>query len=127
MTSKRANYRMNKHSTKPPIAIHYKKKPMNMASILALSMIWMNNCSHSLAWSPPRMLPSKSSTHQLTHQHTHHSPLMSSTTALLSSVQEDITVHVDDEKLLQELTVPELKERLRSNGQKVCSCDVCII
>jgi len=45
---------------------------------------------------------------------------MSSTTA-----QEDITVDVDEEKLLQELTVPELKERLRSNGQKVCSCDVC--
>ena len=97
---------------------------MNMASILALSMIWMNNCSHSLAWSPPRMPSAKSSTQYLTHQHTfisHHSPLMSSTTA-----QEDITVDVD-EKLLQELTVPELKERLRSNGQKVCSCDVCIL
>ena len=106
---------------------------LTMASILALSMIWMNNCSHSLAWSPPPRIPSaKSSTH-LTHQHTcithHHLPLMSPTTALLSSsIQEDITVDID-EKLLQELTVPELKERLRSNGQKVCShvCVVCII
>ena len=108
------------------IAIQYKKKLMNMASILALSMIWLNNCcSHSLAWSPPPRMPSaKSSTHQLAHQHTfisHHSPLMSSTTALLSSLQGDITVDVDGEKLLQELTIPELKERLRSNGQKVCS------
>lgn len=96
---------------------------MNMASILALSMIWMNNCSHSLAWSPPRMPSAKSST-LLTHQHTfisHHS----SPTVLLSSVQEDITVDID-EKLLQELTVPELKERLRSNGQTVCSYYVCI-
>ena len=101
---------------------------MNMASILALSMIWMNNCSHSLAWSPPRMPSAKSSTQYLTHQHTfisHHSPLMSSTTAILSTFQEDITVDLDG-KSLQDLTVPELKERLRSNGQKVCSCDVCI-
>ena len=45
-------------------------------------------------------------------------------TALLSSsIQEDITVDID-EKLLQELTVPELKERLRSNGQKVYSYNV---
>ena len=112
---------------KPTLAIQYKKKLMIMASILALSMIWMSNCcSHSLAWSPPRMPYAKSSTH-LTHQHTcitHHSPMSSPTVLLSSSVQEDITVDVDA-KLLQELTIPELKERLRSNGQKVCSCDVC--
>ena len=102
---------------------------LTMASILALSMIWMNNCSHSLAWSPPPRIPSaKSSTHLTTHQHTcitHHSPMMSSTTTALlsSSIQEDITVDID-EKLLQELTVPELKERLRSNGQKVYSYNV---
>jgi len=102
-----------------------------MASILALSMIWMNNCSHSLAWSPPRMPSAKSSTHQLTHQHTcisHHSSLIKpTTTALLSSIQEDITVNLNEEKLLQELTIPELKERLRSNGQKVCAYYVCMM
>ena len=47
-------------------------------------------------------------------------PLSTSTSTLLASNLETATVVVDSEESLDLLTVPELKERLRLAGQKVC-------
>ena len=110
-----------------------------MASLLALSILWMSYQPYSLAWSPvppvavrtvatrasskcinrrrlqthhPSSLPSTSCTH-----HNHNVPTLS---LALSNLETDITLLQESEDELQQLTVPELKEKLRSNGQKVC-------
>ena len=42
------------------------------------------------------------------------------TSLALSNLETDVTQLLESEDELQQLTVPELKEKLRSNGQKVC-------
>lgn len=111
-----------------------------MASLLALSILWMNFYqSYSLAWSPVpppvavRMVARASSKYILfnsrrlqTHHH-HYLPSTSCThhyvptlSLALSNLETDVTQLLESEDELQQLTVPELKEKLRSNGQKVC-------
>lgn len=78
-----------------------------MATLLALSLMWMSSPPSS-AWmmtpvSVPRTTRAKSCRNQ---------PHLLLSAALLTSESK--------EESLDHLTVPELKERLRSVGQKVC-------
>ena len=112
-----------------------------MASLLALSILWMSYQPYSLAWSPVapvalRTVATRASSKCIfnnrrrlqTHHHyylpstscTHHDHNVPTLSLALSNLETDVTLLQESEDELQQLTVPELKEKLRSNGQKVC-------
>ena len=98
-----------------------------MASVLALSMLWIlpSSIPPVLAWMPPSVVgfvPSATTKAKMwRHQH----QLQPWATTCTSPSHLPMSTVTQNEESLEQMTVPELKERLRSVGQKVLmSCDI---
>ena len=100
----------------------YGGKEITMASVLALSMLWIlpSSIPPVLAWMPPSVVgfvPSATTKAKMwRHQH----QLQPWATTCTSPSHLSMSTVTKNEESLEQMTVPELKERLRSVGQKVC-------